>query len=298
MEAGLKFHRSALNILNFVSFTCLIWNAALLNEQSHYWPRCSASFFCLWECPVPSPAHHTWGGSSMVSSQLRGCSLHGLWQVTSSVSTPPLFFVELKRARILRDFFISIYKAFCLHQTGGNRDEWTFIIATQLSVSSKLCCCGHNYLHMLFGRYRQMQSPAWVVAWLRSCLASLLLQGHTTLGTGLVSWAVWDSPTSPPTFLALCLLAPPVTLTREHSSDLLFLYIFCWSDHCSLLPCTAELLPASGLLVDISFCLHWAEQRPTSQLLITPSPGENQPWQSSCTCCISVIISFCWDSPG
>lgn len=144
----------------------------------------------------PSPAHHMQGRRSGVGSQLRGHLLHGLWQVTLSVSAPPLS-VKQKRARVLWDFFISIYKALCDHQTGGNRGKWTFIVATQVSVTAKLCCLGHDYLpHFIWlvqaglpACLHAVQSPAWVLACVRSCLALLLLWGHATLGTGLVSWA-------------------------------------------------------------------------------------------------------------
>lgn len=136
------------------------------------------------------PHQLTWGGSSMVSSQLRGCSLHGLWQVTLSVSAPPPS-VKQRRARILQEslgaFLLAFIKHFAIIKKKGIEKSELLSLPLNSQVSAKLCCCGHDNLHMVFGWYRQVQSPAWVLAWLRSCLAFLLLQGHTTLGTGLVS---------------------------------------------------------------------------------------------------------------
>lgn len=56
----------------------------------------------------------------------------------------------------------------------------------------QLCRLGRDYLpHSI--RYGQsclpaaVQSPAWVLAWVRSCVALLLLWGRAALGAGLMS---------------------------------------------------------------------------------------------------------------
>lgn len=105
---------------------------------------------CFLVTPLgPSPGHHMQGRRSRVSFRLRGCPLHDLWQVMSSVSAPPPS-VKQKRARVLWDFFISIYKALCDHQTGGNRESGllSFPLKSQLLQRGvvQLCCLGRDNL--------------------------------------------------------------------------------------------------------------------------------------------------------
>lgn len=145
----------------------------------------------------------------------------------SSVSAPPPS-EKQKRAGVLWDFFISIYKALCDRQPGGNRGKRTFIVATQVSVTAKRrwfssAALGAITCPASFGWYRParpqaVQSPAWLLAWVRFCVASASV-GPCCSWHGSRDLSNSVSPTSPPSLLALCPAAPPFALTLEHSSD-------------------------------------------------------------------------------
>lgn len=170
----------------------------------------------------PSPGHHTWGRSSMVNSQLRGCSLHGLWQVTSSISTPPPS-VEQKGARILREFLLAFIKHFCHHQTEENREEWTLIIATQMSFAN-LSFCKALLLWAQLPAHGVWLVQASAEPSLGFSLAQVLSGFPASAGPHFSGhWpgelSSVGSSTSSPTSLALCPSARPVTWTLEHSSD-------------------------------------------------------------------------------
>lgn len=181
--------------MGLMTRSTLKWASSLLATMS-----CKFFCFCwsIWKCPfslvtplLPSSAHHKQGRRSRHSSELRDYPLHGLWQVTLSVSAPSPS-VKQERARLLWDFFISIYKALCDHQQEGIEESESIFLPLKsclLQSSGTLGTITFVWLvHTGLPTCPHVgQSPAWVLAWVRSCLASLLLWCHATHDARLVN---------------------------------------------------------------------------------------------------------------